>query len=157
MLYNFKTEKKEKIRDVIRVALVSGKFGVSLSPKNHNSKMLEVLKRKYSSKEDPKAILGFMTMSSGLWVLNSISKSDDGIKKYLNSFFLDGELRDIFLSEQTYLSIYMKALTPKLNSIEEPNTYTALNQALVKKDKKIISDYEGLRDLNKIYVKQGAL
>ena len=98
-----------------------------------------------------------MTMSSGLWVLNSISKSDDGIKKYLNSFFLDGELRDIFLSEQTYLSIYMKALTPKLNSIEEPNTYTALNQALVKKDKKIISDYEGLRDLNKIYVKQGAL
>ena len=132
MLHNLKAEKKEKIKDVIRVAMVMTKFGYSLSPTSHQSKMWESVKKKYYSPQNPNYIINFITMSSIFWALDSIAKNDENVAKYLKSFLIDNKLDAVFQNEQINCYNYtMLALV--IANIQDPKT------------NKLISDYEELK------------
>jgi hypothetical protein len=133
MLHNFKTQKKDKIKDVIRVAMVIEKFGFSLSPSSHQSKMWESIKNKYYSPKNPNSVVNFITMSSLFWALNSIAKNDENVAKYLKSFFVDNELEAIFLNEQTNFYNYSMALVLSIAKIKD------------QKINMLVNDYEDLK------------
>jgi len=154
LLHNFKTKNKEKVKDAIRVGLVTGKFGFGLSPPGHKSKMLGSLKKKYYTDQNSESLLQFMTMSSAFWALNSIAKDDKNVAEYLNSFFLDGDLKKIFLTEQNHFSNYLTILMLDIVlGKEETEKLTTNNEGenrkfIINKNKKLIADYEEFKELN---------
>ena len=143
ILRSFKLEKKEKVKHAIRVGMMIGKFGFSLSPKGHDGKMLQALKEKYTHE----GLFQLTTMFTAFWAINSRAKSDENIAKYLREFFLDEKLKRVLSIERNYFENYLTCLAID-GALAEGVETKSENQDLIKKNQKLIADYEELRDPN---------
>lgn len=155
ILQNFKTADKKMAKDAIRFGFLFGKFGNSLSYKDHYTNMVQSLKKKYYNEKDPnpKQFLRLMSLSSAFWALNSLAENDENLAKYLKQFFAEGELKNIFLIEQNHFSNYLTALVLDASGIGEPDTKSPSKEktkipSFAQKNKKLIADYEELKEPN---------
>ncbi len=158
ILQNFKTADKKMVKDAIRFGFMYSKFGKPFSPDkdrfaNHFANIAKSLKEKYYNKKDPKPFSRLMTLSTAFWALNSLAQNDRNLSRHLKQFFLEGELKDIFLIEQNHFSNYLTGLVMDAVDIGKSDkillTKEEINlQEFVKKNKKLIADYENLKEPN---------
>jgi hypothetical protein len=96
------------LHDVFRVSFMQQKFGPGLTPKDRGAVMAKALCFKYECKKDIKYFMHIMTLSSGIWMINSLAKTDENIKAILKAF-LDKhkEVKKVFLYESTSFSNYL--------------------------------------------------
>jgi hypothetical protein len=154
ILQNFKTADKKMVKDAIRFGFMYSKFGKPSSPeKDHFVNIAKSLKKKYYNEKDPKPFLRLITLSSAFWALKSLAQNDKNLAKHLKQFFLESELKDIFLIEQNHFSNYLTSLVMDAVDIgksdKKPFTKEEVNrQEFVKREKKLIADYENLKEPN---------
>ena len=85
--------------------------------------------------------------------INSLAQNDKNLAGHLKQFFLEGELKDIFLIEQNHFSNYLTGLVMDAadfgKSDKKPLAKEEVNrQEFAKRNKKLIADYENLKEPN---------
>jgi len=154
ILQNFKTADKKMVKDAIRFGFMYSKFGKPSSPdKDHFANIAQSLKKKYYNEKDPKPFSRLMTLSTAFWALNSLAQNDKNLAKHLKQFFLEGELKDIFLIEQNHFSNYLTGLVIDAVDIGKSDKKSLAKeevnrQEFAKINKKLIADYENLKEPN---------
>lgn len=117
ILDNYKNAEDSRVKDALRVGLMSGKFSNMQAP-GRNRTMVMALCGKYHCKSDVSDYLRTMTLSTAFWATSSLAKNHEPIKKILADFFTnDSRLNRLLLLEQNnfanYLNIFILATTIK--------------------------------------------
>jgi hypothetical protein len=139
ILNNFLNSEMERQRDVVRVALVKKKFGNKLSQKSSNKNMINAILKKYKEKD----FFEFMTSSSGLWALMSLSSKDNNLSEKLENILNEDKKLSLIIKDeinnfQNYLIFIILS-----DSIKNNNKIT--NKDLELKVEKFIYEYENLK------------
>jgi hypothetical protein len=103
---------------------------------------------KYQCKTDPAKFFRVLTLASAFWALQSLSSTDDGIKKTFTGFFAnDPRLKNLLAAEQAAFGNYMTAVTMyavfKPDPKDRDKTAESMNRAA--------SAYENLEPAGKVF------
>jgi hypothetical protein len=136
ILGNFSGAEDGLVSGALRMGFMQGKFGPTLVPKERESVTAQAACAKYQCKTDPAKFLRLLTLSSAFWALQSLTKSDEGVKKTFTGFFeRDKRLKNLLAEEQAALGNYMTAslalvaLKADHSSPEADQAYTAMSKA----------------------------
>jgi hypothetical protein len=87
ILANYKSADDGMASDAIRISLLNGKFGPTLTPPGRENVMMAAVCERYQCKTNPGSLMRVMTLATGLWAVRSLAQRDEGIKKALFDFF----------------------------------------------------------------------
>lgn len=111
ILSNFSSADNEMASDALRFGFMTSKFGPNLTPKGREPVMAQAACAKYQCKTDPAKMYRIMTLSTAIWALQSLSTTDDGIRKALADFFgSDARLKGLFDAERVAFGNYLAAI-----------------------------------------------
>ncbi len=143
ILENYSSADDAMAGDGLRMGLMMGKFGPTMTPKGRSAVTVQAACAKYQCKEDQTKLLRVMTLGTALWSLQSLSAQDDGIKKALADFFArDARLKNLFTIEQTAFGNYLTALVI-ITTFKDDHAAADRDQAYTAMDKSA-SIYESL-------------
>ena len=111
ILENFSNAADSMASDGLRMGFLQSKFGPTLAPKERQSVTVGAACAKYQCKTDPAPLYRLLTLSSAFWALQSLGKTDEGIRKTSAGFFeRNKRLKNLLAEEQAASGNYMTAL-----------------------------------------------
>ena len=127
ILENFLTADAEMARVAIRMALMQGKFGPTLTPKGRKKIIADAMCQKFNCKSNITNSLRLLTLSSGFWALNSLSKKDAAVQTTMMDFFTKTpQLMSIIQNEQREFGNYLTLLIAQAAAPDNPEIEKAL-------------------------------
>jgi hypothetical protein len=128
ILENFVTAEDAQVSDAFRMSLMQAKFGPTLVPPDRPTTTVATACQKYACKANMQKLMRVMTLSSGVWAVQSLAQHDDGIKKTFVDFFEgDKRLKRLFETEENAFANYMTMLAAHAGGISNPNIESSLS------------------------------
>ena len=156
ILENFSSADDGMASDGLRMAFMQSKFGPTLVPKERKTVTMAAACEKYQCKTDPPKLYRLLTLSSAFWALQSLGKSDEGIRKTLGRFFeRDKRLKNLLAAEQAALGNYVAALA--IFAAFKPDQIAAEGSEMYEAMSKAASAYEHLEPASNVFAPIGAL
>jgi len=111
ILENFSSADDSLASDGLRMGLMQYKFGPTFVPKERGTVTMAAACDKYQCKGNPAKLYRLLTLSTAIWAMQALGKSDEGISKTAASFFeRDKRLKELLTAEQTALGNYIVAV-----------------------------------------------
>lgn len=108
---NFDSAEDGMVADALRISIVQGKFGARMAPSGHTSAIVKNACAKYSCTTNKIAMSRVLTLSSAYWAMQSLSRSDEGIKQVFENYIAGSpKFKEILSREQTAVSNYLTTL-----------------------------------------------
>lgn len=112
ILENYSSADDAMAGDALRIGLMMGRFGNTITPKGRDEVMMKAACEKYQCKADPQKFRRLLTLASAFWSTQSLSAKDEGIKTTLTEFFSrDARLKNLLAAEQAAFGNYVTAIT----------------------------------------------
>lgn len=128
ILDNFTSASDDMVADALRLSMMQGKFGPTLSPAGREATIMNAACQKYECKKDVHNLMRVLTLSSAFWATRSLSQHDEAIKKTFNDFFEhDPRLKQIITIEGNAFANYLTTLAVFAAIKNNPNIESALS------------------------------
>jgi hypothetical protein len=113
--------------DAFRIALMKDRFGTALTPPGRQATTLVAACQKYGCKSDMRNLMRLMTLSSGFWAVQSLSRRDEGIRNTIAGVFdRDPRLKRLFFAEQNAFANYLTTFALFAAKISDPRVEASL-------------------------------
>jgi|GEM_PF-1515479 len=113
LLESIKSVDKNMAADAFRMSLFISKFGQNMTSQGRPNYMIEAACLKYECKPNPSKFLRLITIASGLWALQNLSKDDVQLAALTSQFFtsdINSDLKTALEAERVGFQNYLVGL-----------------------------------------------